>query len=49
MTILCLHCKALEVDLVVERGGRGIFDFRKTGVFVFGEYIFSAESKVGRP
>ncbi len=23
MTITCLQCKALEVDLVVEKGGRG--------------------------
>ncbi len=31
-----LRCKALEVDLVVERSGHGIFCFRKTGVFVLG-------------
>ncbi len=33
---MCLRCKALEVYLVVEKGGRGIFGFGKTGVFVFG-------------
>ncbi len=32
---MCLHCNDLEVDLVVEKGGRGIFGFRKTDVFVF--------------
>ncbi len=36
MRFLRDHNVFLEVDLVVERGGRGIFDFRKTGVFVFG-------------
>ncbi len=30
-----LRCKAREVDLVVEKGGRGSFGFRKTGIFVF--------------